>query len=60
MATVAGAAATGTFGHTGEATKLDGDKLPGTRWDPALLTQAWAGARLKDVGLLRAGLMHSH
>ncbi len=39
---------------------LDGDKLPGSRFDAVLPTQAWAGVSLRDLGSLRVGLMSSH
>jgi hypothetical protein len=48
--------ATGTF--TGEPT-LEGDRLPGSRFDAALLTEAWAGVAVKDLVDLRAGVMTS-
>ena len=47
----------GTF--TGSPT-LEGDKLPGSRWDPVLLTQAWAALSLRDLATLKIGLMNSH
>ena len=39
---------------------IDGDYLPGSRFDAVLLTQAWAGLSLRDLGTLRVGLMTSH
>ena len=57
QATFAADALSGTF--AGGPT-IDGDKLPGNRWDPVLATQAWAGLSLRDLGTVRAGLMTSH
>lgn len=48
--------ASGTF--IGRTT-TDGDKLPGSRLDTFLPTQAWAGVSLSDMATLRAGLMTS-
>ena len=48
--------ASGTF--SGRPT-LDGDKLPGSRYDNFLPTQAWVGASLRDLATLRVGLMTS-
>jgi len=48
--------ASGTFAGR---TTLDGDKLPGSRFDGFLPTQAWLGVSLRDLATLRAGLMSS-
>ena len=42
------------------APTLEGDKIPGARFEPFLPTQAWAGLSLRDLGTLRVGLMNSH
>lgn len=39
------------------APTLAGDKLPGSRWNAQVVTQAWAGLSLKDLATLRAGIM---
>ncbi len=48
---------TGTF--AGKQT-LQGDQLPASRLDMALLTDAWAGIALKNQVDVRAGVMTSH
>lgn len=40
-------------------TTLIGDKLPSSRMDALVPTQAWAGLFLRDLGALRVGLMSS-
>ncbi len=57
QAALAADALSGTFAG---APTLEGDKLPGSRWDPVLATQAWAGVSLRDLASFRAGLMTSH
>ncbi len=52
-----GDVATGTF--AGKPT-LQGDQLPGSRFDNALVTDAWAGIALKNLLEVRAGVMASH
>ena len=56
-ATVAADALSGTF--SGQP-NLQGDKLPGARWDRLVPAQAWGGLSLRDLGSLRVGLMTSH
>ena len=57
QAAVAADALSGTF--TGRPT-LEGDKLPGGRWDQLMLTQAWAGVSLRDLAVVKFGVMNSH
>lgn len=56
-AAVAADALSGTF--VGRPS-LEGDKLPGSRWDRLVPAQAWASLGLRDLGSLRVGLMTSH
>ena len=57
IAAMSADALTGTF--TGGPT-LDGDKLPGNRFDTLTLSQAWAGVRIPSLLTLKAGVMTSH
>lgn len=59
LAVVAGLGADALTGTFSGGPKLEGDHLPGNRWDPLLLTQAWAGLRLRDLATLRFGVMNN-